>query len=455
MNWNFTFTRKQARALRLLRSPGVKELCFGGAKGGGKSAFGCVYVCATALMLIEAFGLPRTTHPLPVGFMGRKLGVHFRKTTFETWQDLIPSQLYRVREQAQEIVIRERVKVDFGGFDSRETLNRFNSAEYIFAFIDQAEELGVNDVGTLRASMRRMINGQDVDRHILWTANPAACFLQEEFPVNLPAGVPQEGPKRFVRALFTDNPHLPADYEQTLINAFRHRPELLAAYKDGSWEKLAGVDQVIHSGWIENAMQRRLYPLAVRRLITCDPARFGDDETVIYVLDNTEITESLIYGQEDLNYTANQLAVLSRKYEDCTVAFDACGSMCGLEELLINLQVPYIAVNGAEKAEDSVKYANRRAEIWDVAARMFSEGDVMLHDPDPELVRQLTQPRYRFRTGRLLVEPKEDIKSRLGRSPDHADAYVQGLAYLSYVNPVGEEWRPPAVAREDYSAMAV
>ncbi|GAG46440.1 unnamed protein product, partial [marine sediment metagenome] len=44
---------------------------------------------------------------------------------------------------------------------------------------------------------------------------------------------------------------------------------------------------------------------------------------------------------------------------------------------------------------------------------------------------------------------------RLGRSPDRADAYIQGVAYLTYVDPVGEEHRLPAVAREDYSWMGV
>jgi hypothetical protein len=36
-------------------------------------------------------------------------------------------------------------------------------------------------------------------------------------------------------------------------------------------------------------------------------------------------------------------------------------------------------------------------------------------------------PLYEFRNTKLLIESKEDIKKRLGHSPDRADAYVMGL----------------------------
>ena len=35
--------------------------------------------------------------------------------------------------------------------------------------------------------------------------------------------------------------------------------------------------------------------------------------------------------------------------------------------------------------------------------------------------------------GRSGIEPKADIKKRLGRSPDRADAYVNGLYALQFV----------------------
>ena len=37
-------------------------------------------------------------------------------------------------------------------------------------------------------------------------------------------------------------------------------------------------------------------------------------------------------------------------------------------------------------------------------------------------------PRYEFKTsGKVIIEPKDSIKKRLGCSPDRADAYIMGL----------------------------
>ena len=43
--------------------------------------------------------------------------------------------------------------------------------------------------------------------------------------------------------------------------------------------------------------------------------------------------------------------------------------------------------------------------------------------PNDELMEELTEIRYKFQsTGKIIIEPKDDIKKRLGRSPDYADA---------------------------------
>jgi len=96
-------------------------------------------------------------------------------------------------------------------------------------------------------------------------------------------------------------------------------------------------------------------------------------------------------------------------------------------------------INSAERQNSGVpaQYYNRRAEMWDMASKLFSAGDVELHHNDPVLRSQLCTPRYEFRNGKILIEAKEKIKDRLGRSPDRADAYVMGL-YLGRELPPAE-----------------
>jgi len=50
--------------------------------------------------------------------------------------------------------------------------------------------------------------------------------------------------------------------------------------------------------------------------------------------------------------------------------------------------------------------------------------------PDvPELVGELTTPTYSFKGDKFVIEPKDAIKDRLGRSPDLADALALTFAF--------------------------
>jgi hypothetical protein len=51
-------------------------------------------------------------------------------------------------------------------------------------------------------------------------------------------------------------------------------------------------------------------------------------------------------------------------------------------------------------------------------------GDNLALPPDPEILSDLCAPRYELRASGIVVEAKEHIKARIGRSPDVGDAVV-------------------------------
>jgi hypothetical protein len=320
------------------------------------------------------------------------------------------------------------VKILTGGLDNSEIVNKFNSAEYGFYFIDQAEEVDREQIGELRATTRLIVNGRKLPGKGLFTANPAPSFLKDEFILN-----PQPG-RVYIPALPTDNPYLGDEYIDVLKDSFRHRPQLLKAYLEGCWDELGGYNQVIRDGWVDNAGKIKLYPPVVKRLISCDPARYGDDETVIYCLKNTLIDEELIFGKKDLMYTANVLHCLSRKYDNALIVVDVCGLGAGVVDRLIEMGDNVLGIDNAARSEEPEKFYNLRSQIWCAAGDAFAGGDVELKNIDPKLKGQLTTPTYEFRNGKILIESKADIKKRLGNSPDRADAYVNGLYALQFVD---------------------
>ena len=91
--------------------------------------------------------------------------------------------------------------------------------------------------------------------------------------------------------------------------------------------------------------------------------------------------------------------------------------------------------NGSEKADRDRKYYNRRAEAWWECAEHLSKAELGCRNMSADLRKDLTAPRYDYRNGRILIEPKADIKARLNRSPDKGDCYVMGVWGLKRMRP--------------------
>ncbi len=427
------YTRRQLQAYEALERPDVLRLLYGGAKGGGKSFFLVTWAFKYACDVARQFNLKPSKNPIHVGWIGRKQAVNFTGTTLATWRTEIPEQYYELRggteKDTKHILIMNRIAIDYGGLDVQESVNKFNSAQYGFIAIDQAEETEPDDIGVLRGSLRLTIRGKPLPYKELYTANPRQCWLKDEFIAN-----PKPG-SVFVPALPKDNPNLPPGYEKTLLDAFGYRPELLAAYRDGDWSRLEGESQVILDKWLIAALTAPSLFKGV--LIACDVARFGDDNTEIMVLEGSEIVETKTMGYSRTTEVSAVLSELSRQHGDCPLVVDEIGVGAGVVDQLYEKGRNVMPFNGAEKADLEDKFYNRRAEAWWECAEHFSKTELGCTRMSPELRRELCVPTYEFRNGRILIEAKESIKDRLPdrKSPDKGDCYVMGIWGLKRIKP--------------------
>jgi hypothetical protein len=79
-----------------------------------------------------------------------------------------------------------------------------------------------------------------------------------------------------------------------------------------------------------------------------------------------------------------------------------------------------------------VSYKNRRAELAWVTRELLRQGKACIPDRYSESWRDLTAAGYDYNLkGELVIEPKDAIKKRLGRSPDDGDADMLALAARS------------------------
>ncbi len=97
----------------------------------------------------------------------------------------------------------------------------------------------------------------------------------------------------------------------------------------------------------------------------------------------------------------------------------------------------------SEKSSDSERYHNLRAELWwGLRERLNPEKELIALPPDDELLSELASVKYKVDArGAIQIESKEDMKKRLGHSPDRADAVVLAFSntqHEGYVSTVGD-----------------
>jgi hypothetical protein len=73
---------------------------------------------------------------------------------------------------------------------------------------------------------------------------------------------------------------------------------------------------------------------------------------------------------------------------------------------------------------------------WTVAREMSAQGawDLSRMENGDVTAAELLVPRWELDTkGRIIIEPKDKIRERIGKSPDHADALL--LAFFNGAKP--------------------
>ncbi len=199
-----------------------------------------------------------------------------------------------------------------------------------------------------------------------------------------------------------------------------------------------GEDTLIPLAWIEAAMARwEDTPEGEPIEIGVDVARFGSDKTVIATRRGQKVLPLNVYAKQDTMETVGCIIMVHRKIGASKTKVDVIGVGAGVVDRLKEQGHPVIGINVAEAATDTEKFANLRSELWwnmrellDPNQRINPEPIAL--PPDDELLADLSGVKYKIDSrGRIQVESKEDMKKRLGRSPDRADAVVLAFAKAS------------------------
>ena len=198
-----------------------------------------------------------------------------------------------------------------------------------------------------------------------------------------------------------------------------------------------GDDQLIALADTEDAAKRTYQQDHVKLspvVLGIDPARFGDDRSVVFRRQGRQAFEPVVYRGIDNMELAARVANLIEEYDPDAVFCDA-GAGSGVIDRLRQLSYDVIEIPFGGKAMKPEQYINRRSEMWWLMKQWIEEGGAIPNDV--ALKQELATPIYWYdNVGRRVLESKDQIKKRLqgAGSPDLADALA-----LTFALPVAKK----------------
>jgi len=197
---------------------------------------------------------------------------------------------------------------------------------------------------------------------------------------------------------------------------------------------------VIPLQWIELAIERHHEWVEAGRpgefvSVGVDVARSGRDKTTLALRFGLMIGELRRYSKQCTMTTTGHVVKVLDAFGGLAVV-DVIGVGAGVVDRLRELQHRTIAFNASERTDDrdrsgELSFLNKRAAAWWHMRELLDPAygaEVGLPD-DAGLIGDLCAPRWWINSsGKVQIESKDDIRKRLGRSTDAADAVIQAFS---------------------------
>lgn len=209
------------------------------------------------------------------------------------------------------------------------------------------------------------------------------------------------------------------------------RADVTAEFPDADSDTFMTMSQV------EGAMSREVEPMGEIE-IGVDVARQGDDKTALFWRHGMKVYEPIFRGKttipecndltlalvKDIRGKTGYTGVIKIKVDDTGVG----GGLTDMLNLDRDNSIEVIPCNFGGKGTDY--YQNEGSHMWgtlrDLIDRISLPSIVGAKNPEAmkDLREELVGRKVRYPNGKIMIEPKEEFKKNIKRSPDFADALV-------------------------------
>lgn len=223
---------------------------------------------------------------------------------------------------------------------------------------------------------------------------------------------------------------------------------------------LSWVEAAVERGRLARASKTALPPVTTAGLDVSDG---GEDRTFLARKRGNFYDDLVDLTQSDPFATMAVLASAKQYVGSATLIVDAIGCGSGIVSRAQEERLDvygFVASKGTERKDETGDqgFINCRAAAWWGFREMLNPNsglNISLPD-DNELLAELTEPRWMAVSGgRIKIEEKSEIRKRLGRSPDKADAVIMA-AWISEqpkVANVASAQMKPSVSSSQHGLM--
>tara|TARA_R110000772_G_scaffold33245_7_gene81050 strand:+ start:451 stop:1743 length:1293 start_codon:yes stop_codon:yes gene_type:complete len=425
---------KQENAVYYLKDNTTKEILYGGAAGGGKSALGCLWLIEMCL-----------TYPSSRWLMGRAKLKTLKETTlntfFELATDLKISNHFKYNAQSNIIVFNNGSEIllkDLFLYPSDPNFDALGSLEICGGFIDECNQIVHKAWQIVLSRCRYKLNEFGIIPKLLGSCNPSKNWTYKEFyKKNRDATI--EGTKMFIQALPTDNPHLPESYLKSLLSLDKVSKERLYF---GNWEYDDDPATLIDLDSISDYWGADHIKAEGAKYMTIDVARKGKDNTVFRIWHGWKCIYRYSIAKSSLTVVVDKARELQRTYGVSLqrIIADEDGVGGGVVDFLRCKGF----VNGS-KALRGENFSNLKSQCgYHIANKIVKRemGEVVTNSQvvtiTSEEMEQVKQKDI-DKDGKIALVSKDVVKKMIGRSPDEWDSIM--MRYYFEIYQTGNEIR--------------
>jgi len=420
----FEPTAKQLEFIKGVFNPQNNYCFYTGSIRSGKSYVGL------ALLIMFAKLYPNSRH-----IVIRKDLQIMKRTIIPTFSKIVPQSFiesFNMTDFICKFKNGSQIMFFAENYSTDKDLNRFRGLEFNCALLEEFNEL---QEATYNKVVERC-GSWNIENmpppKIICTANPTSNWIKTRFYDKHIAGE-LKSPYFFLIAKITDNPHLSKLY----LDSLKHLPEpIYRRFVEGNWEGTDSDSQLVSWESIYNSLELFKNDDEVGEktyYAGFDVAGHGKDKTVAIVTDDHNIIEIIELDDTSVPECVQLVKRIKIKYniEDENITVDGAGLGAGVIDILKDENIfVYNFIGGSSQIIDNsaFKFKNLRAQCyWNLKISIESNqiNNMAISD---KLQSDVASINYEIDSDKQIkIESKIDLKKRIGRSPDLADA-------LSYVN---------------------